>query len=79
MQPAGVVPALDVLEDGPSKPGSVGHARVSMSSRLMVAKNDLGHRVVPALALASDREDDAVGPGELGEVTARILLEFKGS
>ena len=50
-----------------------------MSSRLMVAKNDLGHRVVPALALASDREDDAVGPGQLGEVTTRVLPRFKES
>ena len=40
VQPAGVVPALDVLEDRARSPARVGHARVSMSSRSMVAKND---------------------------------------
>ena len=39
----------------------------------MVAKNDSATGVVPALALATDREHDAVGAGQLGELRARIL------
>ena len=60
MQPPGVVPALDVVEDGPAQPGA-GWARAwrSMSSRLMVGEKALGDGVVPALPVRPEREHDA--------------------
>ena len=36
------------------------------------------HGVVPALALATDREHDAVGSGQLRVVTARVLTAAVG-
>jgi len=73
MQPAGVVPALDVLEDRASKSSS-GRPRTRLDEfALDGGKKRLGDRVVPAFALATDQEDDAVGPGQLGEVATRVL------
>ena len=73
MQSARVVPALDVLEDGASKSGSRRPSAGIDELALDGGEEALGHCIVPALALAPDREDDAVGPGQLGKVTARIL------
>src|SRR5271165_401510 len=73
VQPAHVVPALDVVEHRPvqtlaSRPGP-GVDELALDG----GEEALGHGIVPALALAPDREHDAVGPGQLGEVPARVL------
>ena len=39
----------------------------------MVAKNDTATESSPTFTLAADREHDAVGSGQLGKVTARVL------
>jgi hypothetical protein len=74
VQPAHVVPTLDVVEDGASQARSSWPGPGVDELAFDGGEEALGHRVVPAFALAPDREHDAVGPGQLGEVSARILL-----
>ena len=78
VQPAGVVPALDVLEDGASKSCSRRPARASMSSRLMVAKNDSATALSQHSPLRPTESTTPLAPRQLGEVTARVLTAAVG-
>ena len=73
VEAAHVVPALDVIEDGAAKSGPRRPCPSVDELALDGGEKRFGYCVVPALALASDREHDAVGPGQLGKVTARVL------
>src|SRR4051794_29079990 len=73
VQPAGVVPAFDPLEDGPVESGA-GGPRPGVDEFAFDGREErLGHRVVPTLPATADREDHAVVPSEGRVVPARIL------
>src|ERR1700748_2677924 len=73
VQAAGVVPAFDVVEDRAAEPGArrpgAGVDELAFDRR----EEALGHRVVPALTGATDRQHDTVGPGGPPVVGARVL------
>ncbi len=74
VQPAGVVPAFDVLEDrrmrgGPRRPAAPVD-QFCFDGR----EKRLGDSVVPALSLASHRQTDAVVVGEITGLGGGVLL-----
>jgi hypothetical protein len=73
VQPAGVVPALDVVEDGAVESCSGWPGPIVDEFALDGGEEGFGHGVIPALALPAYRQHDAVDPGHLGEVSARVL------
>jgi len=73
MEPAGVVPALDVVEDGPVEPGQGRPGAVIDELAVDSGEEALGDGVVSAFALAGDGQDDAMCPGQDGVVLAGVL------
>src|SRR5450755_1205915 len=73
MEPAGVVPALDVIEDGPAEPGPGGPGAVVDEFPLDGGEEALSDGVIPAFPFPGDGQDHAVCPGQGGVITAGVL------
>src|SRR5438067_3705224 len=75
MQPAGVVPAFDVVEDSPVQACAGGPGAAVDELALDGGEEALSNGVIPAFSFSGYRQDDAVRAGQGGEVPAGVLWQ----